>query len=298
MPPELSPFASDFMLCRLYPVLVELGCDSSERDRLIKWFHKSASWDASDQEEFDAFAKAELRAKLRSDQGRSTVSRETQNVPDGSDEAQRQVLRGIVERERARKLEVARHNADVLASQPKTEPWTPCQHWKADGVTCPTCLKQVPPGVLARVQRMYESKVGEGGYRPFVLSCLDKEIPKRIGGRNARTYSGFADLENEVWQRVTKGIVDFEERPGLADGGIPAWLTAVVHSTVADHFKGEFREKRDIRKTIPLDGRAHDLVVPDSPVSPPDTATAVPVKPENDSRKVVFDGIGVPYFAK
>jgi hypothetical protein len=295
---EVSTFASDFLVYRLYPALTELGCDSSERDRLIKWFHQTASsWDASNQDEFDAFARSELRAKLRSVKSQPASCMPT--VLDGSDEAQRQVLWSIVERERARKLEVARHNAKVLASQPKVEPWTPCQHWKAgNGFMCPTCLKRVPPGVLVRVQQMYENKVGEGGYRPFVLSCLDKEIPKHLGGRNARTYSGFADLENEVWQRVTKGIVDFVERPDLAGGGISAWLTAIVHSTVADHLKGEFREKRDIRKTVPFDGRAHDLAVPDSPISPPDTATAVPVKPENDRRKVIFDGIGVPYFAK
>jgi hypothetical protein len=241
---ELSAFASDFLVYRLYSVLSELGCDSTGRDRLIKWFHQTASsWDASNQDEFDAFAKTELRAKFRS--VKSLRESYTSDVPDGSDEALRQVLRGIVERERARQSEVVRHNAKVLASQTKIEPWTPCQHWKVgNGFMCPTCLKRVPPGVLARVQQMYENKVGDGGYRPFVLSCLDKEIPERIGGRSARAYSGFADLENEVWQKVTKGIVDFVERPDLAGGGLPAWLTAIVHSTVTDHFKGEFREKR------------------------------------------------------
>jgi hypothetical protein len=222
----------------------------------------------------DALA-AQLRTKWQSE---SESSSPKASEPEDFQEL-KESFRPFVKRERAQKAEIARRNAEVLAAAlPKVNPWTPCQHWTGGSFLCTTCLKQVPPGVLARVQQMYQNRVGEGGYRPFVLSCLDKELQ---GYGEGRGYHAFSDLENEAWARVTKNIIDFKERPELTDGGIFAWLATIVHHTVTDHFRDGYREKRDVRLTV-ADGRVHDVAAPDSSI--PSKATAVPVKPENDTK--------------
>jgi hypothetical protein len=127
------------------------------------------------------------------------------------------------------------------ASEP--EQWSPCKHYGGTR-ECDRCRKPVPE--LRRAQQMFDQ------HRRFVLDRLDKEFPQHFGGRPAREYSRFNDLEQEVWANVTARISTFTPNPGLSKDGALAWLTAVVHTTIADHLKHLTRKKRDVRKERPL----------------------------------------------
>lgn len=171
---------------------------------------------------------------------------------------------------------------------PDKQPWSPCKHFGGTR-ECDSCKMPVDVGGMKRAQGMFEE------HRGFVISRLDKELPAYIGGRSDRAYAKFANVEQEVWQNIAGRIESFTPNPTLVKDGVFAWLTVVVHNTVNDHFKHQFRAKRGPRKETPFDSDKHDLANPDSPRSVPAVRTAVPVKAENDDSKVRFDASGVPY---
>jgi hypothetical protein len=145
---SVNDYAADFGLFRLSNILSELGCAGATQTALITWYWKNArSWDASDQIEVDSIARENLR--------RITPA------PDGSEEAQRQVIQRMWERERARQRGVERHNAAVTTDDVK--PWKPCEHWtQGSGRRCSICVNPTP-GALARAQKLYDD------HRKFVL---------------------------------------------------------------------------------------------------------------------------------
>ncbi len=240
--PEDSNYRSSFGFYKLMPLLGSLGCEGQVVSDATTWFwRQSRAWIAETEAEFDAIAKAELTRRFR-----PAIQRVI--APVGSPEAERQILRDIVARERARDREVERRNSEVIVKiheEEKKKAWSPCQHWKpGNELLCEMCLKRLPPGVLARVQRMYET------HRAFVLGRLDKEVPGFIGGRNARTYSGFDDIETEVWQTVAGKIDSFQEDHTLAQNGELAWLRKITGFVIQSHFKRIRADKRGVAITF------------------------------------------------
>lgn len=169
-------------------------------------------------------------------------------------------------------------------STPESKEWGgPCKHWGGSR-ECPTCLRENAAagvrlaGALAIADRMFQE------HRAFVLTRIYGECLPFTGGR---AYSQIDDLEQNVWQAVTARIAKYENRDQPL-----AWLKTVVHSIVVNHFRDEFRKKRDVRKTVQLDPVKHD----GAKVST--GRTSVPVKPENDTRTIVFNEADIPFFKK
>jgi DNA-directed RNA polymerase specialized sigma24 family protein len=140
--------------------------------------------------------------------------------------------------------------------------WEPCKHFGGERI-CPLCEREAAEldqaiteiqaiadglaspelktlsGTMAHAQRIWER------YHKFVRARLWAELrPYTQGGQ---PYCRMDEVESQVWMNVAAKI------GGYTDRGTPmAWLTTVVHSTVNDWFKTEFRQCRDARLTDSL----------------------------------------------
>jgi hypothetical protein len=306
-----SDYVSDFAFRGLVPFLSELQCDAATQSRLIDWYWKNAPlWvteSLNSQHEFDAIAKLEIRAELS--------GRDERDSGAGSEVYFREQFR----RERRRLVEIGRKNEEVRRaqglysysteeerSQQEARRWKPCTHWGGTKDSCSRCQKPVSIA-LAQAQAMFDE------HRAFVLDRIACELSRYLDGQSPRSYSAFAlpdnksydlkklpgsDIENEVWKNVAVAIPRFIPNPALKENGVLAWLRPVVESTVKMHFRREWAKKRGtaVTRQLPEDSRGRGIVNPSDPTFA--KPTAVPVKPEKDTRFVVTNEAEMPFFKK
>ncbi len=181
--------------------------------------------------------------------------------------------------------------APVAPAPTPSEKWVPCSHWTGGDRKCATCEKHAAAvaeavshaetvadaaqieadlahkvhGTMRRAQDMYLN------FRPFVQKRMHAECDKHTGGTQ---YNLFDDVESLVWQNVAARIETYKDQ-GLKRGAM-AWLKAVVYSTVSDHFRAQYQDKRDVRKEAAL-GAEETVTDPSAPFV---TIHASPTRPE------------------
>src|ERR1039458_569997 len=138
----------------------------------------------------------------------------------------------------------------TVVPQP-VKPWVPCVHWGGTRTDCVTCSKGEP-----HAQRMRYAQDMWTDHARFVRQRLRAEILPWTGGVQ---YEHFIDLEAQFWFNVAARIESYLPMMNSAGEAIPqatkAWLRAVVHSTVTDHFRAEWglrsdQSKRDVRREV------------------------------------------------
>ena len=206
-------YSADFGVFRLHQTLIDLKLDGPTTSRLIEYFWENADrWAAHSVSQLDFDATA--RTSIAAHVGKK------------------------LRRPAPRPIE-----PDTTRSE--HQQWEPCAYWGGTR-ECPRCRRPVSAGAMAQAQQMWTQ------HRRFVLDRLDKEIPRYIGGRHAREYSRYSDVEQAVWTKVADKIEHFTPNPRLAAGGALAWLTTVAHSVVNDWFSTLFASKRDVRREMVL----------------------------------------------
>ena len=109
----------------------------------------------------------------------------------------------------------------------------------------------------------------------FVRKYLRVAIMPHTDGK---FYHKFEDVENTVWWKVATSVSTY--RPMLAPTtGLDcpqAWLREIVFTVVADHFRWEYSQRRDVRKTysLPEDKAGRGIVNPADPPPARPTPTA------------------------
>jgi DNA-directed RNA polymerase specialized sigma24 family protein len=136
------------------------------------------------------------------------------------------------------------------------------------------------------------------------LSEAKKEIVAKLEATNTTVLAWHRAHDKLIWGRVHKVLRERGiQNPDLArelhalcwvkiteradqyrDQGfkVSAWLGTVATNTVREYFKGQYAEKRDVRKEVPLVAEdSRDAAAP--PTKPEEVLPAKPVRPEGSS---------------
>jgi hypothetical protein len=97
-------------------------------------------------------------------------------------------------------------------------------------------------GRFVQAQKLWEK------YHKYVHSRVWAEVRPYVGGKE---YGLLDDVEHAVWERVASKVEDFRGRDRRAE---MSWLKLVTRSVVTDHFRFEYRQKQDQRKTVAIPG--------------------------------------------